>query len=122
MNYIQIQGTLRTMSDSFFISSELSGRLTPESLSQSNRILKPNICIDNNSYEVTSVIASDDSYNLTIIVNNKFTLEKEIEIEEGKIFGICMKNKKASFRKITYDNSRQKYICEIIIDETEFWS
>lgn len=121
MSSILILGILKIMIDSFFISKELKGRLSPETLTETLPI-NNYVSIDKNAFDVLSVDYDDRLLKIKISINKSFKISKIINISDLNIFGIRLKNIDARFKSAYIDNEHKKYICIIHIDEKIFWS
>ena len=126
MNYIQTQDILKAMSNSFFVSEELVGKVTPNSLTDRTDYT-PFIVIDNKSMVVSEIKTcgenkSDSEIRVKFELDTSIKIKKKFIIDGGSIFGNNLKEKKGSFKYISFDSKQKKYFCEIIIEEEEYWS
>ena len=109
------------MSNSFFISKELKGRLKPDTLLKEPSS-KTYITIGENSYDVISAEYEGAYIKTKIVVDKSFKIKKMIKISDSNIFGVRLNDIKASFYSIEYNHEQKNHICVIRIDEEKFWS
>ena len=122
MNYTQIHGILKMASNSFFVSSELQDRLTPDSLA-GELYSASYICFNNDSYFITAVeMVSLQEVKVCFTCSKDFRLSEKLKIDSASIFGVTIESTDAIFKKLYYDKNQKKYICEIVIDKKNFWS
>ena len=109
------------MTNSFFVSSELKNRLSPETLIEASPET-PYITIGETKYDVISAEYEGTYIKTKIVIDKSFKIKKIINISESNIFGVQLYNIKCHFRAVHYDIKQKNYICVISIDEEKFWS
>ena len=109
------------MTNSFFVSSELKNRLSPETLVEASRET-PYMIIGETKYDVIGAEYEGAYIKIKIVIDKSFKIKKIINISESNIFGVRLNNIKCHFRTVHYDINQKNYICVISIDEEKFWS
>ena len=109
------------MNNSFFISSELKNRLSPETLIETTPET-PYVIIGEASYDVISAEYEGAYIKAKIVADKSFKIKKIINISDSNIFGVRLNDIKASFYSIEYNHEQKNHICVIRIDEEKFWS
>jgi len=122
MNYTQIHGTLK-MTDAFFISEQLQGIVSKESLI-GNSTVSPVVLISNCNYKVDKIEINQSGYTVSVLlqVDKDFKISENITVDCGDMFGMKLNNAVFDFKGLYFCNKQKKYFCEIIIDKEKFWS
>ena len=106
--------------ETFFISKELFGRVSEETLSKSN-VDYPFIVINKTYYRVLEISWNFDYVRISFEINKDFNITKQIFIEDSDMFGVKLAQCETCFNEITYNHEHKKNICKIHIDNDKFW-
>ncbi len=119
MSFTLILGTLKM--DSFFVSDELKGILTPDSLSVKKNLF-PEILIDKKPYQVISLKENEfEKVSIRFFIDHCFLVKKKIYVQNLNFFGRNISELNTDFVSIEFDVNHNKYICDIRIDKNKLW-
>ena len=107
--------------DSFFVSDELKGILTPDALSVKKNLF-PEILIDKKAYQV--ILLKEVEFEKVLVrffVDHHFLAMQKIQVQNLNFFGRNILQLNADFVSLEFSINHNRYICDIHIDKNKLW-